>query len=94
MTELHRFTTVDGKGCVLDLSAMVSCWEGESEDTIVFIFLGQEDSPVIVHGRFERFVNDWLSYWDARQRKRARRLKQAPVISLATTKAQLDRPGK
>ena len=77
MDDLAHFTTTAGEDVILDLSGLIACWEGKepSPDTIVFNLMGL-DEPVEVAGNFEKFVTDWLTYYDCRQGKKKPRRKQ------------------
>ncbi len=72
---MARFTTTAGEDVILDFSGLIACWEGKSPDTIVFNLVGL-DEPVAVAGNFEKFVTDWLTYYDCRQGKKKPRRKQ------------------
>ena len=93
MADLHRFTTTSGEDVIIDLDSMIACWEGKNKDCIVFNLIGLDD-PVEVSAKFDKFVTDWLDYYDCRQpKKKPRRTKQqgSPVVKLATTKDRSSR---
>ena len=63
-----RFATQGGQDVILDLSQMISCWEGKNPGCTVFHMFGI-DEPIAVLVNFEDFVTDHLSYYDYRQAK-------------------------
>ena len=68
MAELFQFETVEGYGVVIDLDAMVTCWQGKTPDCIIFVLMGADD-PLEVRGDFYRFVGDYLDVYDCRAPK-------------------------
>ncbi len=76
MADLIQFEPASGKGVVIDMDAMIACWEGVNPSGTVFILLGCEE-PIEVLVDFKTFVSDWLDVYVAKTvKKKPRRAKQ------------------
>ncbi|MEE9598200.1 MAG: hypothetical protein V3V96_15620 [Acidiferrobacterales bacterium] len=72
MGDLFRLTTVSGAEVVLDLEG-AQHWEGQKPGTMALVLPGHEGHVEIAED-FDKFVTDWLDYFDARKKKpRAKR---------------------
>ncbi len=60
-----RFGTHAGQDVILDLSQMISCWEGKNPGCTIFHMFGIEE-PIEVMVDFNDFVADFVSYHDYR----------------------------
>ena len=83
MADLFQFETIEGYGVVIDLDAMVTCWQGKTPGCIVFVLMGVND-PLEVRGDFFAFVDDYLEAYDCRpkaKKKPHRTKRQSPSSS-------------
>ena len=91
MDDLALFTTTAGEDVILNLTELIACWEGKKPgpDTIVFNLAGLNE-PVEVIGNFEKFVTDWLDYYDCRKgEKKPHRKQQGSVVKIAAVNRQV-----
>lgn len=68
MADLFHFETVENYGVIIDLDAMITCWQGKTPGCIVFVLAGVDD-PLEVRGDFSTFVSDYLDVYDCRPLK-------------------------